>query len=94
MQLAALRHRSESEDCFILDENRVRVRFHTAKDDVKEIIEEYLKNTTVEGYYTLESIYQLLKDKEVTIPIIDLIYEIAVKGKNPELLLKFLVYKS
>lgn len=60
----------------------------------RETIEKYLSDTTVEGYYTLESIYQLLKDKEVTIPIIDLIYEIAVKGKNPELLLKFLVYKS
>ena len=57
-------------------------------------IEEYLANTTVEGYYTLESIYQLLKNKEVTIPIIDLIYEIVVKGKNPELLLVFLVFKS
>ena len=44
MQLAALRHRSESEDCFILDENRVRVRFHTAKDDVKEIIVHYGDN--------------------------------------------------
>lgn len=44
MQLAALRHRSESEDCFILDENRVRVRFHTAKDDVKEIIVHYVDN--------------------------------------------------
>ncbi len=60
----------------------------------REVIDEYLKNTTVEGYYTLESIYQLLKDKEVTIPIIDLIYDIAVKGNDPELLLKFLVYKS
>lgn len=60
----------------------------------REEIDTYLKNTTVEGYYTLESIYQLLKNKEVTIPIIDLIYEIAVKGKSPELLLKFLVYKS
>lgn len=60
----------------------------------REKIEQYLLETTVEGYYTLESIYQLLKDKEVTIPIIDLIYEIAVKGKNPELLLKFLVFKS
>lgn len=57
-------------------------------------LEEYLKTKTVEGYYTLESIYQLLKDKEVTIPIIDLIYEIAVQGKDPELLLKFLVFKS
>ena len=59
-----------------------------------EAIDEYLKNKTVEGYYTLESIYQLLKDKEVTIPIIDLIYEIAVCGKDPELLLTFLVVKA
>lgn len=60
----------------------------------REEVEEYLKQTTVEGYYTLESIYQLLKDKDVSIPIIDLIYEIAVKGKNPQLLLEFLVFKS
>ena len=60
----------------------------------REEIDQYLATTTVEGYYTLESIYQLLKDKEVTIPIIDLIYEIAVKGKDPELLLTFLVFKS
>lgn len=60
----------------------------------REQIDEYLANTTVEGYYTLESIYQLLKDKDVKIPIIDLIYEIVVKGKDPELLLVFLVFKS
>ena len=59
----------------------------------KEEIDNYLKTTTVEGYYTLESIYQLLKDKKVSIPIIDMIYEIAVRGKDPELLLAFLVYK-
>ena len=39
-------------------------------------------------------IISVLKDKEVTIPIIDLIYEIAVGGKNPELLLTFLVDKK
>ncbi|GAA3625729.1 glycoside hydrolase family 13 protein [Lactobacillus hamsteri] len=44
MQLAALRHRSESEDCFVLDRNRVRVRFHTAKDDVEKIIVHYVDN--------------------------------------------------
>lgn len=59
----------------------------------QEEIDEYLKNTTVEGYYTLESIYQLLKDKKATIPIIDMIYEIVVRRKDPELLLAFLVYK-
>ena len=60
----------------------------------REEIDQYLSTTTVEGYYTLESIYQLLKNKEVTIPIIDLIYEIAVNGKDPDLLLTFLVFKS
>ena len=60
----------------------------------REKIKEYLEKKTVEGYYTLESIYKLLKNKKVTIPMIDLIYEIAVKGKKPDLLLTFLVYKS
>ena len=60
----------------------------------REAIDKYLNENTVEGYYTLESIYQLLKNKKISIPIIDLIYEIAVKGKDPNLLLKFLVYKS
>lgn len=60
----------------------------------KEKIKKYLEETTVEGYYTLESIYKLLKDKRVSIPIIDLIYEIVVNGKNPELLLTFLVTKE
>lgn len=57
-------------------------------------IKEYLNNTTVEGFYTLESIYKLLKNKEVSIPIIDLIYDIAVEGENPEKLLTFLVEKN
>lgn len=60
----------------------------------KEEIKEYLKNTTVEGFYTLESIYKLLKDKEISIPVIDLIYDIAVEGKDPEELLTFLVEKD
>ena len=60
----------------------------------QEEIKEYLSNTTVEGFYTLESIYKLLKDKKVSIPIIDLIYDIAVEGRNPECLLTFLVEKE
>ena len=59
----------------------------------REEVEKYLQNTTVEGFYTLESIYKLLNDKQVSIPIIDLIYKIAVEGENPEELLTFLVEK-
>lgn len=60
----------------------------------QEEIKEYLSRTTVEGFYTLESIYKLLKHKKVTIPIIDLIYDIAVEGLEPEALLTFLVEKN
>lgn len=63
------------------------------KGVTQEEKELYLKNNTVEGYYTLESIYQLLIDKNVNIPIIDLIYNIVKKGANPSQLLTFLVEK-
>lgn len=60
----------------------------------KSELADYLSNTTVEGFYTLESIYKLLKNKDVSIPIIDLIYDIVVEGQNPEKLLTFLVEKA
>lgn len=44
MQLAALRHRTESEDCFVISPHHVRIRFHSAKDDVKKIIVHYIDN--------------------------------------------------
>lgn len=59
----------------------------------KEELNKYLENTTVEGFYTLESIYQLLNNKDVNIPIINLIYDIIKNGKDPMELLTFLVEK-
>ena len=56
-------------------------------------IKDYLSKTTVEGYYTLESIYKLLKNKKVSIPIIELIYDIVIANKDPGILLSFLVKK-
>lgn len=60
----------------------------------KQEIDTYRKETTIEGLYTLESIYLLLKKKKVNIPIIDLIYEIVIKENNPDKLLTFLVEKD
>ena len=57
-------------------------------------IKKYLKETTVEGYYTVTSIYTLLKDKAISIPVIDLIYDISVHFDDPEELLTFLVEKK
>ena len=37
----------------------------------KEEIDNYVNNTTIEGLYTIQSIYKLLKNKKVRIPIIN-----------------------
>lgn len=60
----------------------------------KEEIKKYEENTTIEGLYTLKSIYKLLKNKNVDMPIIDLIYDIIFNEKDPDELSKFLIKKS
>ena len=57
-------------------------------------IEEYVNNTTIEGLYTIQSIYKLLKHKRVRIPIIDLIYGIIENKKSVDALPKFLITKK
>lgn len=60
----------------------------------KELIEEYQKNTTIEGLYTLKSIHKLIKNKRVKIPIIDLIYNIVFNGYDCSNLQTFLINKK
>lgn len=60
----------------------------------KEEIEAHLKANTVEGYYTLKSIYKLIKNKKIKMPIIDLIYKIIMNGEDPKVLITFLVNKK
>lgn len=59
----------------------------------KDEIKRYMETTTIEGLYTLKSIHQLLKNKEVHMPIIDLIHDIIYNGKKPEDLTTFLIEK-
>lgn len=54
----------------------------------------YLETTTVEGYYTLKSIYALLRRKKIKMPVIDLIYKIVMKNEDPSLLVNFLITKK
>ena len=56
-------------------------------------IDEYIKNTTVEGLYTLKSVRKLVDNKAVEMPIIDLINDIIYNGKNPKTLIDFLIQK-
>lgn len=60
----------------------------------KEEIDNYINTTTIEGLYTLKSIYKLLRKKKVKMPIIDLIYNIIFKDANPSELATFLIEKK
>ena len=57
-------------------------------------IKEYLTNNTVEGYYTLDTVYRMLKKKRIKIDLINVIYDIVYNNDNPEKLAKFLVTKK
>lgn len=59
----------------------------------KEEIDNYIKNTTIEGLYTLKSISELVKNKDVDMPIINLMEKIIYEHKAPEELVNFLVEK-
>ena len=61
--------------------------------DSKNEINQYIETTTIEGLYTLKSIYQLLDNKQVEMPIINLIYDIIYGEAKPEDLLAFLIEK-
>ena len=63
------------------------------KGKSKQVIDNYLKETTVEGMYTLQSIHKLVKKKNVKMPIINLIYDIINGTKEKEEILSFLINK-
>ena len=64
------------------------------KNTSKKDIDTYLNNNTVEGYYTLLSIKELTKNRKIKMPIINVIYDIAINNKNPEILSEFLINKD
>ena len=60
----------------------------------KKEINDYMESTTIEGLYTSKSIYKLIKNKHVDMPIIDLIYDIIYKDVDPNELATFLINKK
>ncbi len=56
-------------------------------------IDEYLQNNTVEGYYTLNSVYKMLQKKGIDIPLITLINDIVCHHQDPKMLATFLIKK-
>lgn len=64
----------------------------STKDSKK--VKEYLANNTVEGYYTLDTVYKMLKHKNINIELIDIIYNIVYNNEDPNTLAKFLIIKK
>ncbi len=55
--------------------------------------EEYLKSHTVEGMYTLNALNKMIEQNNLSMPIINLIYDIIYKNKKPEHIYDFLISK-
>lgn len=58
-----------------------------------EEIQNYIENHTVEGYFTLLSIYQLIQEKKISSPLIELLYQILFQNHNQKELLTLLASK-
>ena len=57
----------------------------------KEEIDEYKNSITVEGLYTLKSIYKLINNKKIDIPTINIIYDIVFKEEKIDKLIEYLM---
>ena len=57
----------------------------------KKIINEYINNTTIEGLYTLKSLYDLIQKKKINMSIIKILYEIIYNDKDILLLEQYLI---
>jgi len=60
----------------------------------KKEIDDYVNNNTIEGLYTLKSVYDLVKSKRVKIPFIDFVYDIVFNNRNSNDIYEFLRYKD
>lgn len=60
----------------------------------KEELDNYLQNTTVEGYYTLHAVYELLNKNNISILLISILYNIVNENESPKKILECLCSDS
>lgn len=60
----------------------------------KKELEDYLKSNTVEGVYTLKSIYGLIKSRRVKMPFIDFVYDVVFGYRKSNDIISFLKEKE
>ena len=56
-----------------------------------DTVDEYLKNTTVEGYGNIKVLHELLHKKNINAPILNTIYDIIINNANPKNIIKGIV---
>ena len=54
-------------------------------------IQDYISHNTIEGLYTLDSIYHFIHTKDIPFPMIEILYQIIHKNQDPELLITHLI---
>ena len=57
----------------------------------KNSIDNYILNNTVEGYYTLIAINQIIKKKEISLPLVELLYKILFDGLDKKEIFNLLI---
>lgn len=57
----------------------------------RKAAEEFLENNTVEGYYTLKTIYKLMKTRRIKMTTMDLIYKVVIVEGDPNMLIDHLM---
>lgn len=57
----------------------------------KSNIDNYILNNTVEGYYTLIAINQIIKKKEISVPLVELLYKILFEGLDKKEIFNLLI---
>ena len=60
----------------------------------KDSLDAFLKQNTVEGVYTLVSIYKIIRSKRIKLPFLELIYNILVNGLDSRSILSFMINKE
>lgn len=60
----------------------------------QQVIDNYVHNTTVEGYYSLNNIHKFVDNFNIDAPFIKIMYEIVINRENKKLLIEYITKKD
>lgn len=79
--------------CTSIKSRNYKFGYMLATKNMNEV-EEYLHHTTVEGLSTLISLNKVMHDKNIKIPLVEVLNNIISSHKNPRILLEYLMNKE